>query len=72
MYRHRKISNLYDNLESCKSQVHITATIGSVPTEQYGFILEYKQNIKTDYEVFLYNRIDENRIFDMKALQMSI
>lgn len=65
MYRHRKISNLYDNLESCKSQIHITATMGSVPTEQYGFILEYKQNIKTDYEVFLYNRIDENRIFDI-------
>ena len=65
MFRYKKISKLYDNLEACKGQVHITATPNKLDFNRYGYITEYKQTEQTDYNVKLYNNIDNDKILSI-------
>ena len=65
MFRINKINKLYENLRSCKGEIHITATPNKLNFEQYNYILEYKQENKTNYNVFLYDKIDDEKIIDI-------
>lgn len=65
MFRINKINKLYDNLRSCKGQIHITATPNKLNFDQYDYILEYKQEVQTNYKVNLYNKIDDDLIIEI-------
>ena len=67
MFRDDKINKLFENLEYTKGQIHITATPNKLNFKQYNYILEYEQEIKTNYNVFLYNKIDDNKIMDIAS-----
>ena len=65
MYRKNKIRGLYDNLEKCKGQLHITATPNKLDINSYDYIIEYKQKIQTEYNVFLYNNINDSKVIEI-------
>lgn len=65
MFRSLKINKLYDKLNYCKGQIHITATPNKLNFEEYNYILEYKQEKQTDYKVNLYNKIDDEKIIEI-------
>lgn len=65
MFRYKQISKLYDNLEACKGQVHITATPNKLDFNKYGFIMEYKQLEQTYYNVKVYDKISSNKILNI-------
>lgn len=62
MFRLSKINKLYDNLECCKGQIHITATPNKLNFEIYNYIVRYETEKKTEYKVFLYSNINDDRI----------
>lgn len=62
MFRSSKINKLYENLSYCRGEIHITATPNKLNFSQYNYILEYKQEVQTDYKVNLYNKIDDDLI----------
>ena len=62
MFRSSKINKLYENLSYCRGEIHITATPNKLNFNQYNYILEYKQEVQTDYKVNLYNKIDDDLI----------
>ncbi|MDY5211107.1 hypothetical protein, partial [Intestinibacter sp.] len=62
MFRIKKINKLYENLASAKGQIDITATPNKLNFNEYSYILEYKQEIQTKYNVKLYNEIDDDTI----------
>lgn len=67
MFRDEKINKLFENLAYTKGQIHITATPNKLNFKEYDYILEYEQEIKTNYNVFLYNKIDDNKIMDIAS-----
>ena len=67
MFRINKINKLYDNLSDCRGEIHITATPNKLNFEQYNYILEYQQENKTDYNVFLYDKIDDEKIINIAS-----
>ena len=67
MFRSSKINKLYEKLNYCRGQIHITATPNKLNFEQYDFILEYKQKIQTKYNVKLYNKIDDKKIIEIAS-----
>lgn len=62
MFRLGKINRLYENLGACRGQIHITATPNKLNFNNYNYILEYKQNIQTKYNVKLYDKICDDTI----------
>ncbi|MGM9532203.1 DEAD/DEAH box helicase [Intestinibacter sp.] len=64
-FRMSKINKLYENLENTRGQIHITATPNKLDFSQYDYILEYKQDIQTKYNVFLYDKIDDITILNI-------
>lgn len=62
MFRLNKINKLYDNLECCMGQIHITATPSKLNFETYDYIIKYEIEKKTDYKVFLYSNINDETI----------
>lgn len=62
MFRLKKINKLYENLSYCKGQIDITATPNKLNFNDYAYIMEYKQNIQTKYNVKLYNKICDDTI----------
>lgn len=62
MFRLKKINKLYENLSYCKGQIDITATPNKLNVNDYAYIMEYKQNIQTKYNVKLYNKICDDTI----------
>lgn len=62
MFRSSKINKLYEKLNYCRGQIHITATPNKLNFEQYDYILEYKQESQINYNVKLYNKIDDEKI----------
>lgn len=64
-FRMSKINKLYESLEYTKGQVHITATPNKLNFNQYDYILEYKQSIQTNYNVCLYDKIDDLKILEI-------
>ena len=62
MFRLNKINKLYDNLNNCKGQIDITATPNKLNFNDYSYILEYKQEIQTNYNVKLYNKVCDETI----------
>ena len=65
MYRDNKIKGLYKNLAHCKGRIDITATPNKLDFRIYNYIVEYKPNIQTKYNVKIYNNIDDNKIIDI-------
>ena len=62
MFRLNKINKLYDNLSYCKGQIDITATPNKLNFNDYSYIMEYKQNIQTKYNVKLYDQVCDDTI----------
>lgn len=62
MFRLKKINKLYENLETTMGQIHITATPNKLNFEDYSYILEYKQQIQTKYNVKLYDQVCDDTI----------
>ena len=62
MIRLKKINKLYENLATTKGQIHITATPNKLNFNNYDFILEYKQNNQTKYNVKLYDKVCDDTI----------
>lgn len=62
MFRLKKINKLYENLATAKGQIHITATPNKLNFNNYDFILEYKQNNQTKYNVKLYDKVCDDTI----------
>lgn len=62
MFRLKKINKLYENLATAKGQIHITATPNKLNFNNYDFILEYKQNNQTKYNVKLYSKVCDDTI----------
>lgn len=67
MFRSHKINKLYEKLNYCRGQIHITATPNKLNFEQYNYILEYEQENKTNYNVFLYDKIDDEKIIEIAS-----
>lgn len=67
MFRSNKINKLYEKLNYCRGQIHITATPNKLNFEQYNYILEYEQENQTNYNVFLYNKINDKKIKEIAA-----
>lgn len=62
MFRLKKINKLYENLNYCKGQIDITATPNKLNFNDYSYIMEYKQNIQTKYNVKLYDKVCDDTI----------
>ena len=62
MFRITKINKLYENLAAAKGQIDITATPNKLDFNNYSYIMEYKQNIQTQYNIKLYDKINDNVI----------
>ena len=62
MFRINKINKLYENLSATKGQIDITATPNKLNFSDYSYILEYKQNIQTKYNIKLYDKINDDVI----------
>ncbi len=62
MFRINKINKLYENLSATKGQIDITATPNKLNFNNYSYILEYKQNIQTKYNIKLYDKINDDMI----------
>ena len=62
MFRLNKINKLYENLSYCKGQIDITATPNKLNFNDYSYIMEYKQNIQTKYNVKLYDNVCDETI----------
>lgn len=62
MFRLNKINKLYENLSYCKGQIDITATPNKLNFNNYSYIMEYKQNIQTKYNVKLYDNVCDETI----------
>lgn len=62
MFRLSKINKLYENLNYCKGQIDITATPNKLNFNDYSYIMEYKQDIQTKYNVKLYDQICDDTI----------
>lgn len=67
MFRVNKINKLYEKLSYCRGQIHITATPNKLNFEQYNYILEYKQKNQTEYKLFLYDKIDDDKVMDIAS-----
>ena len=67
MFRANKINKLYEKLSYCRGQIHITATPNKLNFEQYNYILEYKQKNQTKYKLFLYDKIDNDKVMDIAS-----
>lgn len=65
MFRLKKINKLYENLSYCKGQIDITATPNKLNFNDYSYIMEYKQNIQTKYNVKLYDKVCDDTICDI-------
>lgn len=65
MYRKDKIKGLYKNIAKCKGQVDITATPNKLDLASYDVIIEYKSKTQTDYNVFLYDNINDTKVLEI-------
>lgn len=65
MYRKDKIKGLYNNLDKCKGRIDITATPNKLDLGIYDLIIEYKQKKQTEYNVNLYDNVNDDKIFEI-------
>ena len=65
MYRKNKIDSIVENLNKCIGRIDITATPNKIDFNIYDFIMEYNQKIQTDYNVNVYENIDDNEIINI-------
>lgn len=65
MFRLNKINKVYDNLQACLGQIHITATPNKLNFDNYSHIVEYKQKEQTNYEVKVYDKICDDIILSI-------
>ena len=65
MYRKNKIDKMILNITKCSNRIDITATPNKINFKDYDYILEYKQKLHTNYNVKLYENIDDDKIIDI-------
>lgn len=65
MYRKHKIDSMIKNLNKCIGRIDITATPNKIDFNIYDFIMEYNQKVQTDYNVNVYENIDDNEIINI-------
>lgn len=65
MYRNEKIKGLYANLDRCKGRIDITATPNKLDINIYDVIIEYKQKKQTNYNVYLYDNVNDNKVLEI-------
>ena len=65
MFRKHKINKMYENLKFVKGQIHITATPNKLNFNNYSYILEYEQEVQTNYKVKIYDQICDDTINDI-------
>ena len=65
MYRKNKIDKMILNITKCSNRIDITATPNKINFKDYAYILEYKQKLHTNYNVKLYENIDDDKIIDI-------
>lgn len=64
-YRKKAIKGLYDISKNFKGRIDITATPNKLDFDAYDYIIEYKQDKQTKYNVKLYNGVDTKTIIDI-------
>lgn len=65
MFRLNKINKVYDNLQACLGQIHITATPNKLNFDNYSHIVEYKQAKQTKYYVKIYDKVCDDTILNI-------
>ncbi|MGS6980752.1 DEAD/DEAH box helicase family protein [Clostridioides difficile] len=64
-YRNKAIKSLNNIVNRCKGRLDITATPTKLEFGIYNHIIEYKQNIQTEYKVKLYDKINIGKVIDI-------
>lgn len=65
MYRKNKIDKMMLNISKCCNRIDITATPNKIGFNTYDYIIEYKQAIQTNYNVKVYENINDNEIINI-------
>lgn len=65
MFRHKAISTMIEVLEKFKGRIDITATPTILDFSIYSYIVEYRQAIKTNYKLKLYDNNDTKTVVDI-------
>ena len=65
MYRKNTIDKVLLNISKCSNVIDITATPNKLGFANYDYIIEYKQTQQTNYNVNLYENIDDDKIINI-------
>ncbi len=65
MYRKNKIDKMMLNIAKCSNRIDITATPNKIGFDTYDYIIEYKQAIQTNYNVKVYENINDDEIINI-------
>lgn len=65
MYRKQKIDRMVMNLHKCNKRIDITATPNKLNFDKYDYILEFVPQITTNYNVTVYNGVNETEIVNI-------
>ncbi|MFL8672045.1 DEAD/DEAH box helicase, partial [Clostridioides difficile] len=64
-FRSKAIKSLNNITNKCRGRLDITATPSKLEFEIYNKVIEYKQNIQTEYKVKLYNKINIGKVIEI-------
>lgn len=64
-FRSKAIKSLNNITNKCKGRLDITATPSKLEFEIYNKVIEYKQNIQTEYKVKLYDKINIGKVIEI-------
>ncbi|HFQ6533935.1 TPA: DEAD/DEAH box helicase [Clostridioides difficile] len=64
-FRSKAIKSLNNITNKCKGRLDITATPSKLEFEIYNHVIEYKQNIQTEYKVKLYDKINIGKVIEI-------
>ena len=65
MYRKNTIDKVLLNISKCSNIIDITATPNKLGFANYDYIIEYKQNQQTNYNIELYENVDDDKILEI-------
>ncbi|MBZ0963576.1 DEAD/DEAH box helicase, partial [Clostridioides difficile] len=64
-FRSKAIKSLNNITNKCRGRLDITATPSKLEFEIYSKVIEYKQNIQTEYKVKLYDKINIGKVIEI-------
>ncbi|WP_343097405.1 DEAD/DEAH box helicase, partial [Clostridioides difficile] len=64
-FRSKAIKSLNNITNKCRGRLDITATPSKLEFEIYNKVIEYKQNIQTEYKVKLYDKINIGKVIEI-------